>query len=115
LFGGGLGFCRRSSYSQIFLGCNRKRSLRAGDHQNFLELVQVCCWSKLNECVRLMVRINFDGLYGANRKASRINLISTRTEYFLPRLDAVVRGEIVDKNLAGRAATKDGPDTGSSE
>ncbi len=57
-----------------------------------------------------MVRVYFDGLDDAHWKATRIDLIAARAENLLAGFDAIVRGEIVDQNLPGGAAAKDGAD-----
>ena len=106
LLGGGLG--GGGPYGQIMLGLVRQSGLGAGDDEDLFELVEVCRRTKLDEGVGLVFRVGSDGLDGADGKAAGIDLVASGGEDLLAGLDAGVGGEVVDQNLAGGAAAKDG-------
>jgi hypothetical protein len=108
LCGCSLSLCGCGSYCQIMLGRQGQRGLSVRDDEDLFELIEVGGGPELNESVRLMVQIGFDGLDGADGKTARVHLISAGGEDLLAWLNTGVGGEVVDEDLAGCAASKNG-------
>jgi hypothetical protein len=115
LCGGGLGLGGCGSYRQVVLGWERQSGLGGGDDEDLFELVEVCCRTKLDEGVGLVIGVGLDGLDGADGEAAGVDLVATGGEDLLADLDAGVGSEIVDDDLAGRAAAKNGAEAGGGE
>ena len=99
--------------ARSFWACGGQGGLCARDNKDLLKLVEVSGRPKLDERVGLVVRVGRNGFDRAHGQAARINLVAARSEDLLAGLNAGIRGQVVDQNVASRAPTQDRTDCGS--
>jgi len=103
----GLLFGCRCPNGQVFLRLLRQLGLRAGDDQNLLKLKEVGGGAKGDQCIRLVIRIGCNRLNGAHLQTTRVDLIAARGEDLLARLNARIRGKVIDLDAPRCAPAED--------